>query len=65
MTFHKKDRFGHLKRPSLSTAGFKEAKRRGFIEHNQTRRQFHVQWRKNLRKRKIAKLSRRKNRRMR
>lgn len=60
--FHKRTRFGQLKRPGLAYASFKTAKAEGFFHPNYSWRQFNAAWRKNNRKRKIAKLSRRRNR---
>ena len=63
MSFHKTDRFGTLKKPGAVYASFKAAKRQGLIPHNQSWAQFNAAWRKRTRKKKIAKLSRRRNRR--
>jgi len=63
VSFHKKDRFGALKNPTLAVANFHEAQAVGLIPQNQTRQQLDAHYRKKLRKKKAAKLSRRKNRR--
>ena len=61
--FHKRDRFGRLKRPGASYASFKEARASGMFHPTYSWKQFNADWRKKNRKKKIAKLSRRKNRR--
>lgn len=58
--FHKRDRFGEWKRPGVAYANFKMAR----IVHDsrQTWEQAGEAYRKKLRKKKIARLSRRANR---
>lgn len=63
MSFHKKDRFGALKDPKVAVANFHQAQAAGLIPQNQTRQQLDAHYRKRLKKKKQAKLSRRKNRR--
>lgn len=61
--FHKRDRFGRLKYPGVAYRSFKEAKADGLFHPNYSWQQFNAAWRKNNRKKKLAKLSRRRNRR--
>lgn len=63
MSFHKKDRFGNLKKPSVAYANFRHAKLCGYLHPNQTWEQANAGYRKKLRKKKMARLSRRANRR--
>jgi len=60
--FHKRDRFGVLKRPGAVYASFKEMKASGVLPTSLTWERFNARYRKRRRRDKIAKLSRRRNR---
>lgn len=60
--FHQKDQFGALKNPAVAYANFKQVRVMGFIHPDHTWAQANAAYRKKLRKRKIARLSRRANR---
>lgn len=60
--FHQKDQFGALKNPAVAYANFKQARMMGHIHPNRTWEQVNAEYRKKLRKRKMARLSRRANR---
>ncbi|MBI4001399.1 MAG: hypothetical protein HY348_06420 [Nitrospira defluvii] len=62
MSFHKKDQFGNLKKSSVAYANFQHAKLCGYLHPNHTWEQANARYRKKLRKKKIAQLSRRANR---
>lgn len=63
MSFHKKNMWGVLVRPGLSYDGFKRMRAEGLFHPAYTWRQCCAAHRKRIRKIKIAKMSRRKNRR--
>jgi hypothetical protein len=63
MSFHKRDRFGRLKDPAAVYASWKEARANRQIPPGHSWSHFNAAWRKKNRKKKIARLSRRKNRR--
>lgn len=63
MSFHKYDMWGMIVLPSKAYAGFKGLQREGWFAHNLTWKKHCANFRKRIRKNKIAKESRRRNRR--
>lgn len=63
MAFHKKDRFGRLKDPRFAVENFAMAQMMGVVPKNQDRKQADAHYHKKLRKKRLAKAARRKNRR--
>lgn len=61
--YHKRDRFGALKSPALAYANFRYLRETGLMPTTHTWRDSTKAYQKKARKRKIARLSRRANRR--